>query len=162
MTEYTKPALPIPVLTTSIPFYDGRDQFYTADQMQAHADACVAAYKAHIRAEQVPVACPRNELVLAIHILASNFENSLYAFRNDEEALRKAKGDIAHAMKIAAKHNQNGPGCTTPQAPLTLTLTDEQIHDEWKLAAVRSTGTTRDMVLAFARAVLAAAQEKTE
>lgn len=56
--------------------------------------------------------CARNELVVAIHDLASNFENALYAFGNDTEARKKAEGDIAHAMNVAAKHNQNGPGCT--------------------------------------------------
>jgi hypothetical protein len=56
--------------------------------------------------------CARIELVVAIHTLASHFENALYAFRDDAEALRKAKGDIAHAMSVAAKHNQNGGGCS--------------------------------------------------
>lgn len=53
----------------------------------------------------------RVELVVALHTLASHYENALYAFGEDAEALRKAKGDIAHAMKIAAKHNKNGTGC---------------------------------------------------
>lgn len=62
--------------------------------------------------------CARIELVTAVHTLASHFENSLYAFRDDEEALRKAKGDIAHAMKVAARHNYNGPGCrAAPPVP---------------------------------------------
>ena len=43
----------------------------------------------------------RNRLVVAIHSLASNFENILGVLANDEEALTKAKGDIAHAMKVA-------------------------------------------------------------
>lgn len=32
------------------------------------------------------------------------------------DAWLKAKRDIAWAMKIAAKHNQNGPGCAHPPA----------------------------------------------
>lgn len=59
-------------------------------------------------------ACPRIELVTALHDLASHFDNSLYAFGDDAEARRKARGDIAYALSIAAKHNQNGPGCKTP------------------------------------------------
>ncbi len=49
--------------------------------------------------------------MVAIHDLASNFENALGVFGNDTEARKKAEGDIAYAMKVAAKHNQNGPGC---------------------------------------------------
>jgi hypothetical protein len=65
----------------------------------------------------VATQCPRVELVVAVHTLASHFENTLYALRDDAEALTKARGDIAHAMKIAAKHNHNGPVCATPQPP---------------------------------------------
>lgn len=68
--------------------------------------------------------CPRVELVVAVHKLASHFENALYAFRDDAEALAKAKGDIAHAMKIAAKHNQNGPGCAPP--PVAAPTADDE------------------------------------
>jgi hypothetical protein len=50
----------------------------------------------------------RTELVTALHDIASHFENALYAFRDDAEARKKAEGDIAHAMKIAARHNRNG------------------------------------------------------
>lgn len=50
----------------------------------------------------------RIELVNAIHLLASDFENSLYAFRDDAEAIKKAKGDIEFARTVAAKYNQNG------------------------------------------------------
>jgi hypothetical protein len=52
----------------------------------------------------------RTELVTALHDIASHFENALYAFRDDTEARKKAEGDIAHAMKIAAQHNRNGRG----------------------------------------------------
>jgi hypothetical protein len=55
--------------------------------------------------------CPRGELVVAIHELASHFENALYAFRDDSEALLKAKRDIAWARNVAARHNRNGTGC---------------------------------------------------
>lgn len=77
--------------------------------------------RAVLAAQPAPVPCARNELVTAIHSLASNFENSMYAFRDDTEARRKATGDIAHAMKIAAKHNQNGPGCSAAPVPVPLT-----------------------------------------
>ena len=50
----------------------------------------------------------RTELVTALHDIASHFENALYAFRDDTETRKKAEGDIAHAMKIAARHNHNG------------------------------------------------------
>jgi hypothetical protein len=50
----------------------------------------------------------RTELVTALHDIASHFENALYAFQDDTEARKKAEGDIAHAMKIAARHNRNG------------------------------------------------------
>ena len=55
--------------------------------------------------------CARVALVVAIHDLASHFENALYAFRDDAEALLKAKRDIAWARKTAAQHNYNGAGC---------------------------------------------------
>ena len=53
--------------------------------------------------------CYRIELVTAIHCLASHFEIACSSLSGDD--LRKAKNDIAHAKRIAAKHNQNGPGC---------------------------------------------------
>jgi hypothetical protein len=47
MTEYTKPALPEPTV-----FVQGHGAAWNHTAVDAHADACVAAYKAHIRAEQ--------------------------------------------------------------------------------------------------------------
>jgi hypothetical protein len=58
--------------------------------------------------------CARVALVVAIHDLASHFENALYAFRDDADALLKAKRDIAWARKVAARHNHNGTGCNKP------------------------------------------------
>jgi len=58
--------------------------------------------------------CARIALVVAIHDLASHFENALYAFRDDAEGLLKAKRDIAWARKTAAQHNYNGTGCKEP------------------------------------------------
>ncbi len=69
-----------------------------------------AADMAPIHERKAPQ-CARVELVVALHTLASHYENALGAFGDDAEALRKAKGDIAHAMTIAAKHNKNGAGC---------------------------------------------------
>ena len=64
--------------------------------------------------------CARVALVVAIHDLASHFENALYAFRDDAEGLLKAKRDIAWARKTAAQHNKHdegAEGCLQPQAP---------------------------------------------
>lgn len=95
------------------------EQLAALQRLTAESEA-MGLYGVHALPAE-PVACPRNELVVAIHTLASHFENSLYAFRDDAEALLKAKRDIAWAMKTAAKHNQNGPGCAAhpPVAPLT-------------------------------------------
>ena len=61
--------------------------------------------------------CVRIELVTAIHCLASHFGIVCSGLSGDD--LQKAKSDIAHAKSIAAKHNQNGPGCPqlSPAAP---------------------------------------------
>ena len=62
----------------------------------------------------------RIELVNAIHDLASNFENVLGAFGGDAEGRKKAEGDIAWAMKVAKRHNYNGPMCKgQPNAEVT-------------------------------------------
>lgn len=50
----------------------------------------------------------RIELVNALYSLASDFENSMYAFGGDSEARNKAEGDIAHAKKVASRYNCNG------------------------------------------------------
>lgn len=62
--------------------------------------------------------CARIELVTAINCLASHFETACSGIGGDD--LQKAKNDIAHARRIAANHNQNGPGC--PQFPPTEAL----------------------------------------
>ena len=71
-------------------------------ELLAYRRVCIYAQEAPLLAareaqpKQEPVAhCPRVELVVTLHTLASHFENALYAFREDAEALRKAKGDIA-------------------------------------------------------------------
>jgi hypothetical protein len=56
--------------------------------------------------------CARIELVVALHSLASQFENETSAFTGDD--LTAVQGHIRHARKVAAKHNQNGPGCAPP------------------------------------------------
>ena len=50
----------------------------------------------------------RRELVVALHTIASHFEDALYAFRDDDEAREKAEDDIAWAMEIASRHNHKG------------------------------------------------------
>ena len=73
--------------------------------------------------------CPRIELVVAIHSLASDFENMSYSFGADTEDRKRAQGSIKHAMAVANKHNQNGAGCITrPTVPKAITadmVTDE-------------------------------------
>jgi hypothetical protein len=61
-------------------------------------------------------ACARIELVVALHCLASHFEIACTYLSGDD--LTKARGDIAHALSIARKHNQNGPGCPTTPRPV--------------------------------------------
>jgi hypothetical protein len=54
----------------------------------------------------------RIELVVAVHTLASHYENAIG--RLDPEARKAAEGDIAHARKVAARWNWNG---STPPPP---------------------------------------------
>ena len=82
-----------------------------------HSDEARAALLAALQeqAREGEADC-RIELVTAVHMLASHYENNLYNLNGDEEALRLAKGDIAHAMKIAAKWNWNG-SAPQPEQP---------------------------------------------
>lgn len=73
--------------------------------------------KALSAAPVVPDGCCRNELLTALYSLASNYENALGMFGQDGEGRRKAEGDLAHAMQVAAKHNRNGPRCAAPAMP---------------------------------------------
>jgi hypothetical protein len=50
----------------------------------------------------------RIELVVALNSLASDFEIATYSMQKGSEDRAHAEGAIAHAMKIHAKHNQNG------------------------------------------------------
>ena len=95
-----------------------------ADHDMSDWFAAIAAARAALAAEPVggggDARCARIELVTAIHCLASHFEIACSGLSGDD--LQKAKSDIAHAKSIAAKHNQNGPGCpqlspATPPAP---------------------------------------------
>jgi hypothetical protein len=73
--------------------------------------------------KQEPVASAddcRIELVTAIHMLSSDFENALYAFRGDTEARKSAEGSIAHARGVAVKWNRNGRTSPPPRQPLGL------------------------------------------
>jgi hypothetical protein len=60
--------------------------------------------------------CARVELVVALHSLASQFENETAAFTGDD--LKAVQGHVNHARKIAAKHNQNGPRCAPAAVPV--------------------------------------------
>ena len=95
------------------------------DAMIAEIDDLRAALQEQAREGEADC---RIELVNAVHTLASHYENNLYKLNGDEEALRLAKGDIAHAMKIAAKWNWNGSAPqpahpSEPAQPVALPLT---------------------------------------
>lgn len=94
------------------------------DEDRAIVDRALQALE---QPEEEPVDCPRIELVVAIHSLASDFENMFYLFGADTEDRKRALGSIAHAMKIAGKHNQNGAGCKT-YTPRTSTARAIQTH----------------------------------
>lgn len=107
--------------------------------------------------------CPRSELVIALHSLASDYENALGSFGGDHEARRKAEGDIAHAMKVASRHNYNGAGCrAAPAVQAGYKLVPEKITEAMHVAAVRTiircTGND-DFPQRVFRAMLAAAPE---
>lgn len=51
----------------------------------------------------------RIELVVQVHNLCSQIENTTYAFRGDAEAVRQAEGAVKHAQAAIAPHNYNGP-----------------------------------------------------
>jgi hypothetical protein len=74
----------------------------TANEVIPNLEAALAQQAALEDADD----CPRIELVVAVHTLASHYENALGSFGDDDEGKRKAKGDITHAMKVAAKHNK--------------------------------------------------------
>lgn len=67
-----------------------------AQLAQARASQAVAAE------EQEPVA--RLDLLIQVDNLCSQIENTLYAFRGDDEAIEQAKGAIAHAKKVSAPY----------------------------------------------------------
>lgn len=50
----------------------------------------------------------RIHLVTLIHGLCSQIENTLYALRSDDAAVRQARGAIAYALKESAQYNYNG------------------------------------------------------
>jgi hypothetical protein len=60
----------------------------------------------------------RIELVVALNCLASDFEIATYSLQKGSEDRVKAEGAIAHAMKIHAKHNQNGRIFTNKSEPV--------------------------------------------
>jgi hypothetical protein len=79
------------------------------DYMHAYTMREWAGWKARAalaQPEQTRVVGCRIELVTAIHMLASNFENRLG--RLDPYDRKIAEGDIAHAREIAAKWNRRG------------------------------------------------------
>jgi len=71
-----------------------------------------------VYAEPVDPDDVRIELVVALNSLASDFEIATYSMKKGSEDRVKAEGAIAHAMKIHAKHNQNGRIFTNETAPV--------------------------------------------
>jgi hypothetical protein len=84
---------------------------HPASQWQQHPPAALAQPEVMEAAGN----CARIELVVALHTLASQFENETAAFTGDD--LRAVQGHVKHARKVAAMHNQNGPGCAPPALP---------------------------------------------
>jgi hypothetical protein len=169
MTEYTKPALPKPDSGLGVHL-----STYSSEAMDAHADACVEAYKAHVRAEQgEPVAWER--------LVRNDFERRMKGEGHGPSALSRLHSGIylspvvnrewdAEKRKYAAPAQpvsgaadpvgqpageQTGPVSAAP----TLTLSDEQIAAIERECYVNGAlpFETRNR---FARAILAAAQEK--
>jgi hypothetical protein len=103
--------------------------------------------------------CARIELVVALHTLASQFENETAAFTGDD--LRAVQGHVKHARKIAAKHNQNGPGCAPPALPANYIDPEHQgealeLLQTFYQACSAEGGTADEIHLRGLRAVLAA------
>jgi hypothetical protein len=140
MTDYIKPALPEIVLRANA-HYAGE---WLAETVEAYADACVAAYKAHIRAEQGKPAAWTDARLRGI---ASDY------FSNSKD-WPAAMLCMRHLLMEQAAHAEHKPA-----EPLT--LSDEQIAAIERECYVNGAlpFETRNR---FARAVLAAAQEKTE
>lgn len=133
------------------------------EQMDKAAAAIKALAALQEQARDGEADC-RIELVNAVHTLASHYENNLYKLNGDEEALRLAKGDIAHAMKIAAKWNWNGsapqpaqPSEHAQPVALPLPLTYKQINDVCvDVHLKRDYNTNLEKFIAIARAIEAA------
>jgi hypothetical protein len=111
--------------------------------------------------------CARIELVVALHALASQFENETAAFTGDD--LEAVQGHVKHARKIAAKHNRNGPGCAPPApeagevgelvaglSEIAQILRTLQWHPRWvaKLARAATLLQQQESRVAFLRYVL--------
>lgn len=96
---------------------EGEGQYYWRKELRERAQvpwvAPTAGYNDERNAlrESMHVCNARTELVVALHTVASHFENALGLFGEDIEARNHAEGSIRHAMQVAAKHNENGKGC---------------------------------------------------
>jgi hypothetical protein len=103
--------------------------------------------------------CARIELVGALHSLASQFENETAAFTGDD--LEAVQGHVKHARKVAAMHNQNGPGCAPPALPANYIDPEHQgealeLLQTFYQACNAEGGTADEIHLRGLRAVLAA------
>ncbi len=125
MPEYTKPALPEPTV-----FVQGHGAAWNHTAVDAHADACVAAYKAHVRAEQgEPVAW---------HVCSVNSDGSLSL------ELARAWEEAAHQhINEAIEDDIDGasgwvvrPVYASPR-PLATEPTDSKpTEDDWRTGAI--------------------------
>ena len=82
------PKLPEPVLRATLPFYDGRDQFFTAGQMHAYARAAVEAER-----EQCAQEC---DALASVEGIAQACAAAIRA-RNREDALQRL-ADLSREM----------------------------------------------------------------
>jgi hypothetical protein len=156
MTTYTKPALPEPYC------YEFRDpkERYTAEQTQAHADACVAEATEALRAELAECNERRNETIAMCeqlkaelaHIRAEQGAPVAWIDAVDLDLLRNG----SHADFVVGGIRADGDEPLFAAPPQPLTLSDEQIK---RVYFTCSSGKMTPTMYEFARASLAVAQE---
>lgn len=95
---------PAPPRVTPEMFNDLHAAIGQLEEVQAERGAALARLTVLAdRAQQgEPVA--RLDLLIQVDNLCSQIENTLYAFRGDDEAVEQAKGAIEHAKKVAAPY----------------------------------------------------------
>jgi hypothetical protein len=96
----------------------------------------------------------RIALVVQVHSLISQIENTMHLFRGDEEGRKQAQGAIDHARKVAEPFNYNG---ATPQPAAQSAVSDEVVA-----SALAAWFDTEGSVQTRMRAVLALASSAQE